>query len=409
MRRVVITGIGCVTPIGCGKAAFSEALKSTSVGIAPITLFDASSFKVGIAAEVKEKNFDDYVPTSESRRMDRFCLFGCAAAEMAVRDSGIDFEKTNRDRAGVVIGSGIGGFQTIETEHTKLMQNGPGRVSPVFIPMIISNMISGQVSMRYKLHGFNSSVVTACATSTHAIGDAFRLIKHGYADLMLAGGAEAAITPLGLSGFINITALTRRTDITRASIPFDKERDGFVMGEGAGIVVLEEYETARSRGAHIYCEITGYGATGDAYHVTAPDPAATQPARAMTLAMEEAGIHAADVGYINAHGTSTAQNDKMETTAIKLAFGEDAERIPVSSTKSMTGHLLGATGAVEAIACALAITESFIPATAGYAVPDPECNLNIVAREALEARVDHALSNSFGFGGHNATLALSRL
>ncbi len=408
MRRVVITGMGAVTPIGVGQMEFAAALRAGKVGIAPIGRFDTSGFKAHLAAEVTG-DITPYLDAREARRMDRYCQFGVAACELALRDAALDVSGVDRERFGVMLGSGIGGMETFERETGKLLTDGPGRVSPFMIPMMIANMAAGQAAIRYGLKGPNTCVVTACASGAHSIGDAFRLIRFGYAERMLAGGCEASITPLGLAGFINITALTKRDDPLRASIPFDRDRDGFVMGEGAGVVLLEEYGAAKARGARIVCEVVGYGATCDAYHMTAPDPDGAGAARAMSLALQEAGIAPEQVDYVNAHGTSTPPNDRMEAKAVHAVFGAHAKDLPVSSTKSMTGHLLGAAGGVEAVVCAIAMRDGFLPPTMGYQTPDPECDLDVVPGAARQASVRVALSNSFGFGGHNATIALRAL
>ncbi|MEI6131578.1 MAG: beta-ketoacyl-ACP synthase II [Bacillota bacterium] len=408
-RRVVITGMGALTPIGNNVTEFWDSLKAGKNGIAPITYFNTDAFKVKIAAELKDFDPEKYMDRKSARRFDRFCQYAMVAADMAMEDSGIDLSTVDMTRFGVIIGSGIGGLDTFEKQANILATKGPNSVSPLFIPMLIGNMASGNVSIKYGLKGFSSCSVTACASGTHSIGDAFRQIKFGYADRMLAGGAEASITQLGLAGFINITALTQSDDVSRASIPFDKARSGFVMGEGAGVLLLEEYDAAVARGAKIYAEVTGYGATADAYHMTAPDPEGEGAKNSMLLAMKEAGISPEDVDYINAHGTSTPLNDLTETCAIKKAFGDAAYKVAVSSTKSMTGHLLGAAGAVEAIACTMAIVEGFIPPTIGYQDIDSECDLDYVPNFGREGEVNHALSNSLGFGGHNATLAFSKV
>ena len=408
-RRVVITGMGALTPIGNNVTEFWESLKSGKCGIDKITYFNTDNYKVKIAAELKGFDAEKSMDRKSARRFDKFCQYAMVASGMAIEDSGIDLEKVDLSRFGVIIGSGIGGLETIEKQALILDSKGPNQVSPLFIPMAIGNMASGNVSIKYGLRGFNSCSVTACASGTHSIGDSFRLIKNGHADYMLAGGAEAPITPLGLAGFINITALTQNEDITRASIPFDRSRSGFVMGEGAGILVLEEYDAAKARGARIYAEVTGYGATADAYHMTAPDPEGIGATNSMLLALKEAGLEPSDISYINAHGTSTPLNDLTETCAIKKAFGDQAYKVAISSTKSMTGHLLGAAGAIEAIACAMAITEDFVPPTIGYQDVDSECDLDYVPNTGRDMIVNHALSNSLGFGGHNGTILLSKV
>ncbi len=408
MKRVVITGVGAVTPVGNNVAQTWDALVAGKHGIAPITGIDTSDLPVKVAGQVK--NFDplQYFDKKELRRTDPYTRFAIAAAEEAVEDCGTKFEDLDPYRVGVVFGSGIGGFQSIEGEYEKFLQKGPSRVSVFFIPMMISNMAAGEIAIRFSFKGANYAPVTACATSSHALGEAFHKIKYGILDACVAGGAEAACTRFAISGFNNMKALCQTEDPDRASIPFDAERSGFVMGEGAGCVILEELEHAKARGAKIYAEIVGYGATSDAYHITSPAPDGSGAAKAMQLAMEEAGVSPEDVTYINAHGTSTGLNDKYETIAIRKALGAAAEQVMVSSTKSMTGHMLGAAGAVEAIACAKAIENSVVPPTANYRVADPECDLDVVPNTAREAEVKVALSNSLGFGGHNATLCLKK-
>lgn len=408
-KRVVITGLGAVTPIGIGKESFWQGVKEGKCGISTIEAFDVSDFKMKLAAEVKNFSPEDYMDKKDAKRYDRFCQFAMAAAELCLNDAGIDLEKVDKERFGIYIGSGVGGLITMERETLKLKEKGPRGVSAFLIPMMIANMGSGNVAVRYGLKGPNSCTVTACASGTSSIGEAFRLIKHGYAERMLAGGAEAVVTPLGLAGFINITALSNSEDPMRASIPFDAERTGFVMGEGSGIVLLEEYEAAKARGAHIYAEVKGFGLTSDAYHMTAPLPDGSGAARAMSDAIAEAGITSGDIDYINAHGTATPQNDKGETLAIKTALGAHAEKVAVSSSKSMFGHLLGAAGGVEAIITALAIQEGFAPPTINYKVPDPECALDVVPNVGRDMAINAALSNSFGFGGHNATVLLAKV
>lgn len=405
-KRVVITGMGAITPIGNSVNEFWNSSKNGVCGIDFIKSFDTENFKVKIGAEVKNFNAEDYMDKKEAKRMDRFCQFAMAAAKEALEDSKIESDKIDCYRFGVLIGSGIGGFNTIEKEHEKLLTRGPGRVSPMLIPMIISNMASGNIAIKYGAKGVCSTVVTACATGTNAIGEAFRMIKHGYLDVMIAGGAEASITPLALAGFTSLTALSTSNDLKRASIPFDKERDGFVMGEGSGVLILESLEHAIKRGARIYAEVAGYGSTCDAYHMTSPDPLGEGAAKAMELAIKEANITLDDIDYINAHGTGTPYNDKFETLAVKNIFKEKAYNIPISSTKSMTGHLLGAAGAVEAITCVKAIQEGFIPPTIGYKVKDEDCDLDYVPQKGRNAKLECTLSNSLGFGGHNASLII---
>lgn len=408
-KRVVVTGIGVISPIGTGREEYWNALKAGTCGIDTISHFDAKDFTTQIAAEVKEFNPADYMDRKEAKRMDRFTQFAVAAAGLALKDSNIDLEKVTPERFGTIIGSGVGGIDTLETQHEKLLAKGPGRVSPFLIPMMILNMASGHVSMAYNAKGPNTSVCTACASSTNAIGDAFKIIQRGDADLMFAGGAEASITPLGMAGFCTMKAMsTRNDDPKTASRPFDTDRDGFVMGEGSGVVILEELEHALSRNATIYGEVVGYGSTADAYHITSPAPEGEGATRSMKMAMDDAGAKAEDINYVNAHGTSTPYNDKFETMAIKNLLGDHAKNIYVSSTKSMTGHLLGSSGAVEAIAVMLALKEGYIHGTMGMQNQDPELDLNYLPNKGTEAQVNYALSNSLGFGGHNATLCFKR-
>ncbi len=409
-RRVVITGIGVITPIGNSVPEYWEALSQGKSGIEKITLFDASQFTSQIAGEVKGFEPEKYIDKKEVRRMDRFAQFALAASQEAIQDSKLDLSKEDTKRIGVLLGSGIGGLGTIEKEHKVLMEKGPRRVSPFLIPMLIIDMASGLVSIKYGLKGPNSAVVTACASATHALGDAFKIVQRGDAEVMVTGGAESAITPLGLAGFCSMKALsTRNDDPHKASRPFDKERDGFIMAEGAGIVILESLEHAKARGAKVYAEMVGYGMSGDAYHMTAPAPEGEGAAQAMQMALDDAQMKAEEVNYINAHGTSTILNDKYEAMAIKKVFGEYTEGIPVSSTKSMTGHPLGAAGGVELIACLLAIEKGIIPPTMNYEYPDPECQgLDFVPNQARKKEVRVAMSNSFGFGGHNAVLIIKK-
>jgi len=406
-RRVVITGLGAITPVGNDVETFWNSIKSGVSGIDFITRFDTSEFKVKIAAEVK--GFDPlvYMDRKEAKRMDVFSQFAIASAKQAVEDSKLDLEAIDKNRFGVIIGSGIGGIDTIEKEQTKFLQRGPSKVQPLFIPMIISNMAAGNVAIKFEARGICTTVVTACATGTNAIGEAYRMIQYGTADIMLAGGTETSITPLSIAGFTNLTALSKSEDPKRASIPFDAERDGFVMGEGAGVLVLESLEHAQKRGARIYAEMVGYGSTCDAYHMTSPSPDGEGAARAMDLAIKEAGITPDEVSYINAHGTSTPLNDKFETIAIKTVFGENT-KVPVSSTKSMTGHLLGAAGAIEGIICVKAMEEGFIPPTVGYSIADPDCDLDIVPNVGRKADLKYVLSDSLGFGGHNAVILMKK-
>ena len=409
MRRVVITGMGAVTPLGNDVKSFWEGIKSGKNGVSRVTQFDASDLKTQIAAEVKDFEPTDYIDKKEARKMDRFTQLAMVAASEAVADSGLDMEKEDPWRVGVITGSGIGGIGTFEQQHTALMERGPGRVSPFFIPMMIGNIAPAQIAIKFKARGVNENVVTACASSTNAIGDAFRHIQYGQNDVIIAGGAEAVVTKVAFAGFCNMKAMsTRNDDPAHASRPFDAERDGFVLGEGAGFVILEELEHAKKRGAKIYAELAGYGATDDAYHITSPIPGGEGGAKAMELAIKDAGLEPKDITYINAHGTSTKYNDHFETDAIKSVFGDAAKTVAVSSTKSMTGHLLGAAGGVEAIVCALAIKEGYIPATINYENPDPDCDLDIVPNRGREQEVTAAMSNSLGFGGHNATIVLKK-
>ena len=408
-RRVVITGLGAITPIGNNVQEFWKGIKEGKCGVDNITQFDATNFKVKLAAEVKGYNPEDYFEKREANRLDKFSQYAMIAAREAWKDSNLDKETENMERVGIIIGSGIGGIQTIEREHGKCMERGPERVSPMYIPMGISNMATGNVAIDIGAKGESIAMVTACASGTHCIGESFRMIKHGYQDIVLAGGTEAGITPLGIAGFANIKALSKSEDRLRASIPFDKERNGFVMGEGAGVIVLEELEHALARKAKIYAEIVGYGATSDAYHITSPAPGGEGGARAMKIAMQEANAKSEEITYINAHGTSTPLNDSSETQAVKTALGEEeARKVMMSSTKGHTGHLLGAAGGVEAIVCAKAIEEGFVPATINYKVPDEECDLDIVPNEGRKVDVEYAMSNSLGFGGHNSTILLKK-
>ncbi len=408
-RRVVITGMGPVTPIGTGTDVFWRALLDGKSGAGPITHFDASEHTTRIACEVTDFNPEDHLERKEAKRMDRFTQFAVVASQMAFLDSGLTITDENADRVGVLIGSGIGGSGTWEDQSRILIERGPGRVSPFFVPMLISDMGAGMVSIMLGAKGPNLAITTACATGTHSIGEAACIIARGDADVMIAGGAEAAITPLSVAGFCSLRALSTRNDEPeRASRPFDKDRDGFVMGEGAGIVVLEELESAKKRGAKIYAEVLGFGMSGDAYHITQPAPGGEGAARSMAHALRNSGIKPTDVNYINAHGTSTDANDKLETAAVKKVFGDYAYKIPISSTKSMTGHLLGAGGGVEVIACACAIRDGILPPTINYETPAPECDLDYVPNTPRKADVQVAISNSFGFGGHNATVVIAK-
>ena len=408
-RRVVVTGLGAVTPLGNDVKTTWDNMKAGVNGIDTVTKFDASELKCNLAGEVRGFDPTLYLPRGEVRRTDLFTQYAIAAATQAYEDSGLTAESVAPERFGVYIGSGIGGVSTLIEEHLKMIEKGPGRVSPFFVPMMITNMASGMAAIKYNAQGPNMCVVTACATSTNSIGEAYRAIKHGYADVMLAGGSEAAILPLCFAGFISCQALSQSTDKDRASVPFDKERGGFIMGEGGAVLMLEEYEFAKKRGARIYAELVGYGCTNDAYHMTAPNPEATASARAIELAAKEGGVSAGRDVYVNAHGTGTPLNDKTETLALKRAFGQDAYKLHVSSTKSMTGHMLGAAGGVEAIASVLALHEGVIPPTINYRVPDPECDLDITPNEAQSAKLEYALSTSLGFGGHNGCVAFRKI
>ena len=407
--RVVITGLGAVTPVGNTAEEFWTSLTEGKSGIGPITRFDSTGFPTRIAGEVKGFDALKYVDKKDDRKLDLYLKYALACAVMAVEDAGLDSAKVDGDRFGVLVGSGIGGISTLLESHKVLIEKGPDRVSPFFVPMLIINMASGLISMRFGARGPNSSVVTACATGNHAIGDAARIVQRGDADVMIAGGAEAIIIPLTIAGFCQMKAMSTRNDEpAKASRPFDAERDGFVCGEGGGLVVLESLEHARRRDARIYAEVVGYGMTGDAHHMTAPDPEGDGAARAMTAALRDGGLDPSAVGYINAHGTSTPYNDKFETIAIKRVFGEHAKRVPVSSTKSMTGHLLGAAGGIEAIATTLALHHGILPPTINYEKPDPDCDLDYVPNQARKQDIEVALSNAFGFGGTNATLAFRK-
>ncbi|MBE6070878.1 MAG: beta-ketoacyl-[acyl-carrier-protein] synthase II [Clostridium butyricum] len=406
-KRVVITGMGAVTPIGNNVNDFWCNAKIGKLGIDFIKTVDNDLIDVKIAGEVKEFDPEPVISKKETKRLDRFEQFGLYAADEAIKNSGIDLEKEDLDRFGVIVGSGIGGLGTIEMDCNKLYTGTSRRVSPFFVPMAIVNLVAGNIAIKYGLKGPCTSVVTACATGTNSIGDAYRLIKHGYADAMLAGGAEAPITRIGIGGFNGMKALNTSNDPKKASTPFDKNRSGFVMGEGAGVIVLESLEHAEARGANIIAEIVGYGSTCDAYHITSPAPDGSGAAKAMKQAIDEAGIKPEDVSYINAHGTSTSLNDQFETIAIKAVFGENT-KVPVSSTKSMTGHLLGAAGAIETIVCAKALQDDFIPPTIGYETPDEELDLDYVPNVGRKEKVEYALTNSLGFGGHNATLLLKK-
>ncbi len=403
-RRVVVTGMGAITPIGNTLEDMWAGVKAGRCGIVFIRQFETSHFKVKIAAEVKNANIEERMDKRAAKRMDRFSQFAIIAAKEAYIQSELENAEIDRNRFGVQVSSGIGGLATIEREHSKALEKGFDRISPFFVPMNIVNLAAGNVAIELGARGMCSCVVTACAGGTNAIGDAFRHIRDGYAEIMMAGGAEASITPIGIGGFSALRALCESNQPARASIPFDKERSGFVMGEGAGMMVLEEYEHAKARGAKILAEIVGYGATCDAHHMTAPSPDGAGAAAAIKQAVSDAGIQPQQIGYINAHGTSTPLNDSIETTAVKSAFGEHAAKLAVSSTKAMTGHMLGASGAVEAVITAKAVGEGYLPATINYCTPDPECDLDIVPNKGRASEFEYAMSNSLGFGGHNASI-----
>lgn len=408
-KRVVITGVGMITPLGIGVEESWKGLVDGNPGIRRITQFDASAFPTQIAGEVQNFNPEDYIELKEIKKMDRFIHFALAAAEMAVKDAGFSVTGQNADRVGVIVGSGIGGLHAIEHYHSVLLEKGPRKITPFFIPMLVVNLAAGQISIRFGAKGPNSAVATACATGSHAIGDAFKIIQRGDADAVIAGGTEAVITPLGIGGFNAMKALSTRNDAPeKASRPFDIARDGFVMGEGAGIVILESFENAMDRGAKIYAEIVGYGMTADAYHITAPAPGGEGAARCMAMALNDGGVSASEVGYINAHGTSTKFGDELETSAIKTVFGDHAYKLTVSSTKSMIGHLLGAAGGVEGVISILAVHHDIVPPTINLDNPDPECDLDYVPHQARRMTVDYALTNSFGFGGTNACLLFKK-
>lgn len=406
-RRVVVTGMGAITPIGLSVEEFWKGIKEEKIGFGTITKFDASEYKCHVAAEVKDFDPKQYIEGRASKRMELFSQYAVAAAKEAIEDSGLDMEKEDPFMVGCAIGSGIGSLQAIEREYTKIVEKGPGRVNPLFVPMMISNMAAGNVSIQFGLKGKSINVVTACATGTNTIGEAFRSIQYGEADVMVAGGTEGSVCPTAIGGFAALTALSTVDDPTKCSLPFDKNRSGFVMGEGSGVVVLEELEHAKARGARIYAEVVGYGSTSDAYHITSPQDDGSGAAKAMTYAMKDAGVSAEDITYINAHGTATHHNDLFETRAIKLAFGEAAKKLKINSTKSMIGHLLGAAGAVEFIASVKQIEEGFIHRTVGYETPDEEMDLNY-CKESYTEEVPYALSNSLGFGGHNASILIKK-
>ena len=407
MRRVVVTGLGAITPIGNNVSEFWNSVKQEKTGFAPITRFDTADYKVKLAAEVKDFDPGQYMDKKTARRMEQFCQFAVAAAGEAIADAALDMEKEDSYRIGCSVGSGVGSLQAIEREHSRLTEKGPSRVGPLFVPLMISNMAAGNVSIQYGLKGKSLNVVTACATGTNSIGEAFRTIQYGDADVMVAGGTESAVTPISIAGFTSLTALSDCEDPARCSIPFDKDRSGFVMGEGAGVVILEELEHAKKRGAHIYAEVLGYGCSSDAYHITSPAEDGSGAARAMINALEDGGVKPEAVTYINAHGTSTHHNDLFETRAIKLAFGEHAKKLKINSTKSMVGHLLGAAGAVEFIACVKELQEGFIHRTVGLQESGEELDLNYCKQSYMED-VPYALSNSLGFGGHNASILIGK-
>ncbi len=406
-RRVVVTGMGAITPIGNSVEAFWKSVKEEKIGFAPITYFDTTEYRCKLAAQVKDFEPADYMDKKAARRMEQFCQFAVAATGEAIRDAGLLMEEEDPYMVGCSVGSGIGSLQAMEREYDRLKEKGPGRVGPMLVPLMISNMAAGNVSIAYGLKGKNINVVTACATGTNSIGEAYRTIQYGDADVMIAGGTESSITPIGVAGFSALTALSSCEDPTRCSIPFDKDRSGFVMGEGAGIVILEELEHARKRGAKIYAEVVGYGCSADAFHITSPAEDGSGAARAMSNAIADAGLKPSDITYINAHGTSTHHNDLFETRAIKLTFGEHAKKLKINSTKSMVGHLLGAAGAVEFLTCVKEVEEGFIHKTVGLKEPGEELDLNY-CMESYTEEVPYALSNSLGFGGHNASILVKR-
>ncbi len=409
MKRVVVTGVGAVTPIGNDAKTFWNNIKAGVNGVDYVTAFDTTEMKTQIAGEIKNLDVTEFIDKKDARKMDRFTQLALIAASEAVEDSGLDMEKEDPWRVGCITGSGIGGILTFEEQHTNYVEKGPGRVSPFFIPMMIGNIAPCQIAIKYNAKGVNENIVTACASSTNALGTAFRHIQYGDNDVIIAGGCEAAVAPTAFAGFCNMKAMsTNNDDPKHASKPFDLNRDGFVLSEGAAFLILEELEHAKARGANIICEMVGYGATDDAYHITSPIPGGEGGAKAMELAIKDAGIEPKDVTYINAHGTSTKYNDLFETQAIKKVFGDAAYDVAVSSTKSMTGHMLGAAGAAEAAVCAYAIRDGYIPPTINYETPDPECDLDIVPNEGRNQEVNYAMSNSLGFGGHNATVVFKK-
>ncbi len=406
-RRVVVTGMGAITPIGLSVEEFWKSVREQKIGFGEITHFDASEYKAHLAAEVKDFDPKNYMEFKAAKRMELFCQYAVAAAKEAIEDSGIVMEKEDPYMVGCAIGSGVGSLQAVEREYKKLLDKGPSRVNPLLVPMMISNMAAGNVSIHFGLKGKSINDVTACATGTNTIGEAFRSIQYGEADVMVAGGTEASITPIGIAGFTSLTALSTVDDPTKCSLPFDKNRSGFVMGEGSAVVVLEELEHAKARGARIYAEVVGYGCSADAYHITSPQEDGGGAARAMTNAIQDAGAKPEDITYINAHGTGTHHNDLFETRAIKLAFGDQASKLKINSTKSMIGHLLGAAGAIEFVTCVKTIQDGYIHATVGYETPDEEIDLDY-CKEACEMPVEYALSNSLGFGGHNASILIRK-
>lgn len=406
-KRVVITGMGAITPIGNSVDAFWASVKEQKIGFAPITKFDVTDYKCKLAAEVKDFDAKQFMDFKAAKRMELFCQYAVAASKEAMEDANINMEQEDAFRVGVAVSSGIGSLQAMEREHNKLLEKGPGKVNPLLVPMMISNMAAGNVSIQFGLKGKSINVVTACASGTNSVGEAFRTIQYGDVDIMLAGGAESSITPIGVAGFSALTALSTNEDPKRCSIPFDKERSGFVMGEGGAVLVLEELEHAKKRGAKIYAEVAGYGCTSDAFHITSPAEDGSGAAKSMELAILDAGIDKTDITYINAHGTSTHHNDLFETRAIHMAFGEHAKNIKINSTKSMIGHLLGAAGAIECIACVKQVEEDYIHATVGYQIPDEECDLDY-CKEPVNTKVPYALSNSLGFGGHNTTILIKK-
>lgn len=408
MRRVVVTGMGAITPIGLNIEEFWQSVKEGRTGFGEITRFDTSDYKVKIAAEVKGFEGKNYMDFKAAKRMELFCQYAVAAAKEALEHSGLEMEKEDPYRIGVAVGSGIGSLQALEREHEKLLTKGPARVNPLLVPLMISNMAAGNVSIQFGLKGKSINVVTACATGTNSIGEAFRSIQFGEADVMVAGGTEASVTPIGISGFTALTALSTSNDVNRCSIPFDKDRDGFVMGEGAGVVILESLDHAKARGARILAEVAGYGTTSDAYHITSPSEDGEGAKRAMLNAVNEAGISPLDIMYINAHGTSTHHNDLFETRSIKAAFGEHAYHLKVNSTKSMVGHLLGAAGGIEFITCVKSMEEGYIHPTVGYQKKEEELDLDYVADKGIFMELEYALSNSLGFGGHNASILIKK-